>query len=254
MQTGISLARKEKKMGALKAYIIHGWTYSTEKYNKLSQLLKLNGLGNVVLRVPGLTEKLEDSWELKDYVNWIKKIVSREKGKTILIGHSNGGKIAAAFAVTYPQKLSHLILIDSAGIYHDEFHVKIRLLFFQLLAKLGKNFSSSAVLKNLMYKMTGESDYNNATPLMKKTMTNLIKIDLSLSLNKIVTPTLIIWGENDKVTPLNDAKIIHRLIKNSKLHIIKGAKHSPHFTHAEEVSDIILKYLKAQSAKVKATA
>lgn len=222
-------------------YIIHGWTYSIDKYKKISSLLNLQGLKTTILRVPGLTQKIDKSWGLNDYILWLKKIIDKEKDRVVLIGHSNGGRIAAAYAAIYPQKLDRLILIGCAGILHDELHVKLRLLFFSTLAKLGKKVGSSALLKNLLYKITGESDYNNATHLMKKTMIDLTKTDLSLSLTKITTPTLIVWGEHDKVTPINDSKIMHKLIKNSKLHIVKGARHSPHFTNAREVVDIILK-------------
>ena len=224
-----------------RAYIIHGWTYSIDKYKKINNLLNSQGLKTTILKVPGLTAKIEKSWDLNDYVLWLKKIVNKEKDRVVLIGHSNGGRIAATYASIYPTNLDRLILIDCAGILHDELHAKLRLLFFSTLAKLGKKVSSSALLKNLLYKMTGENDYNNSTPNMKKTMTNLIKKDLSVSLAKITTPTLILWGEYDKVTPLNDGKIMHKLIKDSKLYIVKGAKHSPHFTHTEEVADVILK-------------
>lgn len=235
-----NLARKAKKMGTMKGLIVHGWAYSLEKYKKISMLLTSHGLKNEILKVPGLTEKLDKPWDIKDYIEWLKNKIDREKNKVVLIGHSNGGRIAASFAAKYPQKIQHLILIDSAGIYHDELHTKIRLLFFSTLAKIGKRISSSAILRTVLYKLTRENDYNNATVEMKKTMTNLIKSDLSFYLDKINVPTLIIWGEYDKITPLNDAKIMHKLIKDSKLHIIKGAKHSPHFTHAEEVARIII--------------
>ena len=247
MPKRISLARKAKKMGNLnKALIIHGWTYSLEKYKKIAEVLILKGLQTDILKVPGLTEKIDKPWNLDDYIDWLKNRIDKEKGKVVLIGHSNGGRIAGAYASLYPQKLAYLVLIDSAGISHDEFHVKLRLLFFTTLAKIGKKIGSSAILKNLLYKLTGESDYNNATADMKKTMTNLVKSDLSFSLNKINTPTLIIWGELDKVTPLSDGKIMHKFIKNSKLYIVKGAKHAPHFTHTEEVSEIISRSILAQ--------
>lgn len=245
MQTRESMARKAKKMGAMnKAYIIHGWAYSTTKYEKLSRILKNKDLKTTILNVPGLTAKIHGVWKLDDYVNWLKKIVDKDKSRVVLIGHSNGGRIAAAFASRYPQNLAHLILIDSAGIYHDELHTKIRLIFFATLAKIGKRISSSKFLRNVLYKLARENNYNHATAEMKKTMVNLIKEDLSLYLQKIITPTLIIWGEKDKVTPLSDADLMHKIIKSSKLYIVKTAKHSPHFTHTQEVADIILRTLK----------
>jgi pimeloyl-ACP methyl ester carboxylesterase len=245
MQTRKGLGKKEKTMGIInqdyKAYIIHGWAYSLEKYKKISELLESKGLDNVILKVPGLTEKIDKPWDIKDYIDWVKNKIDQEKSKVILIGHSNGGRIAAAYASKFPKKLQHLILIDSAGIYHDEIHTKIKLVFFATLAKIGKRISSSSILRNMLYKLTRENDYNHATEDMKKTMVNLIKSDLTFYLSRIITPTLIIWGEKDKVTPLNDGKIMHKLIKNSKLYIVNGARHSPHFTHAEEVADVIFK-------------
>ena len=226
-----------------KVLIIHGWTYSLEKYKKIGELLKSKGLDNEILKVPGLTEKIDKPWNLDDYMHWLKNKIDKEKDKVTIIGHSNGGRIAAAFASKFPHQLERLILIDSAGIYHDELHTKIRLLFFATLAKIGKRISKSAILRNMLYKLTRENDYNHATEDMKKTMVNLIKSDLSFYLSKIITPTLIIWGELDKITPLADGKIMHKLIRNSKLHIVKGARHSPHFTHVEEVTAIILKNL-----------
>ena len=241
MPASISLAGKTKKMGTIsnKALIIHGWTYSLEKYKKITELLDAQGIKTEILKVPGLTEKLDRPWNLNDYIDWLKRKVDKEKDKVILIGHSNGGRIAAALTSIYPQKIDHLILIDSAGIYHDELNIKLRILFFTTLAKIGKKLTDSAILRKLLYKLAKETDYNNATPLMQDTMKNLIKSDLSFRLAKITTPTLIIWGELDKITPVNDAKIFHNLIKNSKLHIVKTARHSPHFTHAEEVADVI---------------
>lgn len=249
-------------MGAInnQALIVHGWTYSTEKYKKIAKLLTNYGIPTKILNVPGLTEEIDKPWTIDDYVEWLRQKIEtkgfnneamkQSNNDVILIGHSNGGRIALNFAIKYPQKLDRLILIDSAGIKHDELHVKIRLLFFYVLAKIGKKMFYSKTLKNLLYKMASASDYNLANPHVKKTMTNLIESDSSLNFAKIKSPTLIIWGENDKVTPLSDGKVIHKLIPNSKLYIVKGAKHSPHYTHAEEVGEIMLKYLKIQNAKM----
>ena len=74
-------------------------------------------------------------------------------------------------------------------------------------------------------------------------MINLINTDLTSILSNIKTPTLIIWGENDKITPLSDGKLMHKLIENSNFFIIKDAKHSPQFTHTNEVVKKIHEYL-----------
>src|SRR3989344_1027021 len=123
-------------MGTIKKiFILHGWTRSTGKWNPFVELLKRKGIEVNLLKIPGLTQKIDKVWQINDYVEWLIKIISNEamkqsNNKFILIGHSNGGRIALNFAIKYPDKLSNLILIDSAGIYHNELSLKIKRLFF----------------------------------------------------------------------------------------------------------------------------
>lgn len=229
-------------MGVIKkVYILHGWTYSAtnidplDKWDLFIKLLKSKGLEVTLLHIPGLTKTVDQVWDLENYVEWVREEVSKENSKVILIGHSNGGRIALSFTEKYPEKVSQLILIDSAGIYHNELLHRIKKALFRSIAKLGKKITSSEILKNLLYKLAREGDYKNATSAQRQTMLDLINTDLTSILGKIQTATLILWGEEDTITPLLDGKLMQKLISNSKLHIIKGAKHSPQFTHTEEV-------------------
>ncbi len=223
--------------------ILHGWTYSLEKWQGFLGLLKKEGIEPVMLNVPGLTSANDKVWDIENYINWLKEIVNKEKNKVILIGHSNGGRIAANFAIKYPEKISNLILIDSAGIYHNELPLALKRFIFKTIANFGKALKGSSMLKNLFYKLAGESDYNNANHNMKQTMINLLNSDKFFKPENIQTPTLIFWGREDKITPLSDGKLMHKLIKNSKLKIINGARHSPMFTNAKEVAEIIYEYI-----------
>jgi len=243
-----------------KIFILHGWTYSTEKWNRFVKLLKQKGIEVEMLNVPGLTERIDKAWNIEDYVEWLKQKIENQKvnnlttsnvadamkqfnNKVILIGHSNGGRIALNFAIKYPEKFEKLILIDSAGIYHDDLLIRVKRSMFKSLAKIGKKLTSSQGLKKILYKIVGENDYKNANPIMKQTMLNLINSDKSLSLNKVTVPILIIWGENDQITPLSDGKLMNKFIKNSKLYIIDGAKHSPQFTRPNQVAETIVNNL-----------
>ncbi len=243
------MAAKAQKMGAVKAIILHGWTYSSgegnplNKWNPFMELLQTKKIQPILLKIPGLTKNVDEVWNLEKYVKWLKKEVDKQKGSIILIGHSNGGRIAFSFAKEYPEKVTKLILIDSAGIYHNELPVKIKRFVFKSLAKIGKKFTDSENLRKLIYKLAREGDYKNATQAQRQTMLNLINTDLSLILNNVKTPTLIIWGKEDKVTPLSDGQLIHSLVKNSKLCVIQKARHSPQYTHPKEVVERIYEYI-----------
>lgn len=226
-----------------KVYILHGWSYSTEKWEPFLKLLEQKGVEYKMLKIPGLTAPLEQVWNLSDYVDWLKKEADKQNGQVILLGHSNGGRIALGFALKYPQKVSQLILIDSAGIYHEDILLQIKRFMFRNFARL-KKIVSFTFLQNLFYKIVREYDYNTASPIMKKVLQNLIESDIGNPIEKISVPTAIIWGEKDNITPLSDGKIMNEKIKNSRLHIIKGAGHSPQFTNTSEVANIITSKLK----------
>jgi len=229
-----------------KVIILHGWTKNLDKWQSFLDALKEKGIKTDLLKIPGLTENLEKVWKLKDYIEWLKNITDKEKGKVVLIGHSNGGKIALSFTNLFPERVERLILIDSAGIYHNELPLRIKRIAFKTIAKIGKKLTSSEIFKNLLYKLARESDYKNLDYKTKQTMINLISVDLRPILPQIKTPTLIIWGGEDKITPLSDGKLMHQLIENSKFQIIRGARHSPQFTHFSDVANIIAENLKTK--------
>lgn len=228
-------------MGILgrKIFILHGWAYSTQKWQSFVALLKSLGYRPHILKIPGLTQTLNEPWTLNNYVNWLEGKIAEP---SIVLAHSNGSRIALAFTARFPQKVSRLILIDSAGIYHQEPLLQLKRFIFGSIAKIGKKLTSSLFLKRLLYRLAGETDYYRANPTMRQTMINL-SFDLTPILSQINVPTLIIWGNQDKITPLLDGQTMHRLIENSTLHLVAGARHSPQFTHPEAVVQSINQFL-----------
>ncbi len=222
-----------------KIIILHGWTYATYKWDKFMTLMSEDGIEAKLLGIPGLTEAIDRAWTLNDYVNWLKNILDQEPRPVILLGHSNGGRIALALTVKYPEKISHLILLDSAGIYHHEWPLRLKRVVFGQLARLGKKFTTSPTLRKILHRLAGTRDYDRASPLMRQTMINLIEVDLRPVLGQIKVPTLIIWGSKDKATPLADGRLMQRLIPQAPLEVIEDAGHSPQASHPEIVLKII---------------
>lgn len=225
-----------------KILILHGWSYSTDRWNPFLKLMESHGLKPRLLEIPGLTAPTGRPWTLEDYVEWLKGKVGDEK--VILAGHSNGGRISLAFTLKYPELVERLILIDSAGIRRRGGVIEIKRFLFGGLAKAGRKITSSQKARNALHRLARVSDYKNASPRMRETMVNLISVDLTPELMKVKTPTLILWGAKDKITPLSDGKLMNGLIPSSELHVIKDARHSPQFTHPQEVCDKIVEWIR----------
>lgn len=216
-----------------KIYILHGWTYTLEAWGEAASLLATAGFEPVLLRVPGLTAPTDHPWTLDAYVEWLSSELPIEP--VALAGHSNGGRIALAFAAKNPGRVSRLVLIDAAGIVHNGPILRFKRALFGGVAAVGKRFTSSVLLRKIFYRLISARDYGRAPEHMRETMANLISIDLRDRLASIHAPTLIIWGGKDSSTPPSDADLMHRGISGSKLVMIPAAGHSPHKTHAEQV-------------------
>jgi len=234
--------KKIRPMSQSSIYILHGWTYTLDKWVSFAKGLESKGLRVNLLKIPGLTEEINKPWTIDDYVDWLFKLLEKEKN-VVLMGHSNGGRIAMAFSIKYPGKVSKLVLIDSAGIYHDELYIKLKRRIFRAIAKTGRTLAKVGIARDFLYFLTRERDYKEASENMKKTMINLSDFDRNLKAENISVPTIIIWGKKDGITPASDGKLLSEKIANSKLYIIDGARHSPQFTHSQQIMDIILRQL-----------
>ena len=228
----------------MKIFIIHGWTYNLDKWTDFATLLKRAGFEPVMLKVPGLTEPSKKVWDIKSYVAWLDDKLKNEIKPTI-IAQSNGGRIALSYVQANPGKIKQLFLIDSAGVTDKRLTRKIKLKTLYVLSKLGKPLSKIGLIRKVFYKIIGAQDYNQAPPNMRLTMQNMLKDSQKIELGSINLPVTLIWGSNDRNTPLKDGQKMHRLIKDSKLFIIEEAKHAPQSTHPDEVVEIIKRELKS---------
>jgi len=226
-----------------KLFILHGWTYQTATWDVLRKLLSERGIDYEFLLIPGLTDGTNPSWTLDTYVEWLKEKTAKYD-KVILYGHSNGGRISLAFTAKYPDKVTRLILEDSAGIPPRGLR-RLKRDAFRIGAQTIGTFVRFEKLRGVFRKAIRADDYANATPEMRKTMSNLAAINLGTILDQIMCPTLIIWGAGDTTTPLIDGELMHAGIKNSRMHVIPDARHSPHITHPKELADLIEAEVKA---------
>jgi len=224
-----------------KLYIIHGWTYDLTPWEKVAELLKKQGITAELLRVPGLTEPSHRAWTIKNYADWANHNIP---DGAIALGHSNGGRILLNLLSENPEKLSGLILLDSAGIYERSAKRSI----LRVIAKIFAPFRHIKSLRKLFHKFLGASDYDKAPENMKRTLHNMIVSDKQLDISEITTPTQIIWGSADTTTPLRQGEKLHQRLKNSKLIIKQGWPHSQYLKSPEELAKTIARSFEELSA------
>ena len=212
--------------------ILHGWGSDLSRWRPLADQLKAAGLTVVLPSLP--QDKVRNTAAFADWLF--------QKTKTLapffLAGHSFGGQVAINFSARYPERVKKLILLSSAGVRR----LNWKRFVFTPLAKLGRGLVSQRI-KHFGYRLIRETDYMKASPIMKQTMKLILKEDQQENLKKIIVPTLLIWGRRDRYTPLSHGRLMRRLIKDSELVVIPGAKHGLPFTHVGQLKEKILWFI-----------
>lgn len=218
-------------------YIIHGWTYTIEPWRTTLALLRENGISVKMLRVPGLTEPSNKVFTIDDYVKWANKEIPNG---AIALGHSNGGRILLNLCAKEPEKLSHLILLDSAGVYEPS--MKKRMV--ERVAKIGKPLKKVPVIDKAFHKITGSTDYSRAPENMKTTLANMLTSDKDLDFAKVETPTFILWGKKDTTTPPRQATMMYEKLPHAELKFYANWTHAPYISDPEGLARALVTLLK----------
>lgn len=224
-------------MSKTKLYIIHGWTYTVAPWEKTIELLEKKDVGVEMLHVPGLTTSSKKVWTIEEYVKWADRNLP---DGAVALGHSNGGRILLNLCSENPAKLKQLILLDSAGVYE----VSSKRDVARSLSKKLSFLKKVPGLTKVWHKLTGATDYAKAPQNMKETLSNMLESDKKLDLTKVTTPTSILWGEADTVTPPRQAEVMHEKIPNNTLELYPDWTHAPYISHPAELAKAILKVLK----------
>lgn len=218
--------------------ILHGWGSNSDRWQAIGEEISKKGLARsataeglkvIIPDMPGFgkSETPKISWNFNNYVNWAEEFTKAlNLDSFCLLGHSFGGAIAVKVAVNSPQKINKLFLVASACIRKKTALKKV----LAQIAKIVKIFSFLPyylLARKAFYKfIIRKSDYIYTDGIMKETYLKAISEDLSCHLSFIKAPTIIIWGEKDESTLVENAHFINEKIRGSKLIIIPDAGHN----------------------------
>jgi len=225
---GLEISFKIERKGSQKNFLIlHGWGSKAQQWDKVSEIIAGEGFNVIVPDLPGFGESREPErpWNLDDYCVFVQEFAKQLGLKNIyLLGHSFGGSLAVKFALKYPDQVEKLFLVGAACI-------RRKTLGKSLSKKVAKIFRIFAFLpfyssvRKGVYRYVFKSDYINSEGVMRKSYLKIISEDLTDALRAIKIPTVIIWGQNDNVTPIEDAYLIEKNVPGSKLAVIPGGNH-----------------------------
>lgn len=162
---------------------------------------------------PGLGQQPHDP-AIRGFDDLVAMVLARMSRPVDLVAQSMGGVIAARIAIDHPRLVRRMVLsVTSGGVDMDAF---------------------------------GAVDWRES---YRRELPNAAKWILERSLagpqpvEKIVAPTLLIWGDDDPISPVAVGQHLAKTIPNAELHVVAGGDHSLAQNRATEVAPLIEAHL-----------
>jgi len=208
--------------------------YFRQHYKVVVPMLPLFELDLLHTTVGGLEKFVHKFIEYKNYRN------------LHLLGNSLGGHVALVHVLKHPERIRSITLTGSSGLFesgmgdtypkrgdYEFIRKKTELTFYDPA-------TASKELVDEVYEIV-----NNRLKALKiiALAKSAIRNNLGEELNQIKQPTLLIWGNNDAITPPFVGREFQKLIPNSELHFIDKCGHAPMMEVPDEFNRILHKFL-----------
>jgi len=234
--------------------LIHGITSSSRTWK--SVMPRLAERYTVIapdLLGHGRSAKPHGDYSLGAYASGIRDLlVTLDVPKATVVGHSLGGGIAMQFAYQFPDRISRLVLVDTGGIAR-EVNPALRaaalpgaeyvlpFLFSPTLHDAGlkvRNFLAGIGLRGSAdvegvaegFASLTEADARRAFLSTVRSVIDPTGQRVSAADRLYLTrdiPSMIVWGDHDRIIPVSHADLAHELMPGSRLEIFPGAGHFP---------------------------
>jgi 4,5:9,10-diseco-3-hydroxy-5,9,17-trioxoandrosta-1(10),2-diene-4-oate hydrolase len=214
----------------------------------------------------GHSDKPSASYSFSYMAQFVKDFMEEESiDSACLIGHSLGGGISLQFSIQFPSKVEKLVLVGSAGL-GQQVTLLLRVLTLPIIGKLlarpsrkgTANFLKECLhdpalvtdeLVDFGYSLASLPGAQDALLSTVRTLGNIrgmrkdVLRPIADNLSAITVPTLIFWGQQDRILPVAHAQVAKDKIPDTQLEIFDPCGHFPQLERPEEFNSIVLKFL-----------
>lgn len=245
--------------------LIHGYTASTYVWHTVAPLFADANFHVIAVDLLGFGYSDKPAWfeySIVAQARIVERLMDRLGiGRAILIGSSYGGAVASTVALDYGERVEKLVLVDA--VINDEV-IKSSVLKFATLSGLGEVIApflldSKSFMRRRMKETLAPQNHHliteervdaihrplNAADAHRSVLSsarnwNADRIEEDAYL--INHPTLIVWGEDDKIIPLRSGEKLHQEILNSRLVVLKECGHVPQEEKPEQFVEIVTEF------------
>lgn len=230
--------------------ILHGLMGGLSNFDGVMSFFPEKGYKVVIPELPLYDLPLLKT-NIKVITKFIKEFIEkRDYGQVILIGNSLGGHIGLLTTKLYPELVKALVITGSSGLYESAMG--------ESYPKRGNYEYIKEKAENVFYdpevatKEIVDDVYETVNDRSKLVRTlaiakSAIRHNMSKDLPDMTTPTCIIWGRQDNVTPPNVAEDFNKLLPDSELHWIDKCGHAAMMEHPNEFNEVLYTWLKKRN-------
>lgn len=240
--------------------ILHGWGTSSRPMQPLAhQLASIRECHLIDLPGFGESDEPDEPWSVDDYADMVESFI-REQGwdQTDLLVHSYGGRITLKLLgrPSAATNIRQVVITGGAGLKpRRSFQYYLRRTVATLLKRPLEwlpNRMGDPLLQKLrqsaLWKRLGSSDYQKLSGVMRETFVKSVTDHLDDLLPLINHEVLLLWGENDSATPLEQGKRMEKGLRNATLIVVKAAGHYAFLDKPKEFAAIARAYYQGKSS------
>jgi pimeloyl-ACP methyl ester carboxylesterase len=255
------------KADSLPLVLIHGTGASLHTWEAWVQGIPEKRVITLDLPAYGLTgPNITADYSTKKYVETVDSLLINLNIKRCIIGgNSLGGNVSWNYAVAHPEKIAKLILVDAAGYQMKSTSVPIafKIAKIPVLNKLIKYLTPRFIIEKSILnvyadktKVTDklidryldltlrEGNRSAFVERMASQKNSTVLLNASDLIKTIKVPTLILWGAEDGLIPLESAEHFHEDLPNDTLVIMKNLGHVPMEEDPQSTLAVVQKFLK----------
>ena len=247
--------------------LLHGLGHSTHGWRKVIGPLAAAGYRVMAVDLPGFgySDK-PGGYNLEAFVGFVRDWLDLHcVERAAVVGNSMGGAIAAAFAALRPERTGALVLVDPGG-FGKEVTWMLRLAGLRLLRMFPRRLSRRQVRRGMRYVFADpavieDEDVDRIVELDETQGTRAAFFEIAHNAiglrgvrpdqhladlaRDITAPTLVMWGERDRVIPPSHAQLAMDSIHDAELVMIESCGHCPQLEVPQRFSDEVLRFLAA---------
>lgn len=254
----ISLLESERGENKPTVVLVHGFAANKENWVRFAACLT-DTYHVVAMDLPGHGDSVKDfdlAYDFRDQVVYVNEILtSLNISKFHMAGNSMGGAISALYAVAFPEQVTSLFLIDPAGVYTYDCELTRRLAdgenplivtcdddFYQLMdfALEKKPYIPWPITSVMAEKAIANEKINRK---IFADFHGKRSYSFNDEIAKITAPTLILWGDEDRIIHVNNASVFKSLIPDSQTVLLEGVGHAPMIEVPEKSAQIFKDFI-----------